>query len=116
MVVRRVMVWLAAGSMILVPVELAAMGSAGAGVETCKTWCLWDQPRFAGNMVELTGGACKDYPVKSAANNSGDDKTAIFFYRQPGCQGKPYNPFGMKTTMQSAHVDAVSAVVKPTTR
>jgi Peptidase inhibitor family I36 len=101
---------------MLVPVELMAVAGAGAGVETCTSWCLWDQPRFAGTMVELTDGACKDFAVKSAANNSTDDKTAMFFYRQPGCQGKPFNPFGMKSKMQSPHVDAVSAVVKPATR
>jgi len=40
----------------------------------------------------------------------------IFFYKQPGCQGKPFNPFGMKPKANSARVDAVSAIVKPATR
>jgi len=103
-------------ALVTVPVQLAWVGGAGAGVETCKTWCLWDQPRYAGNMAELTDNACKDFPIKSAANNSEDTGKVIFFYKQPGCQGKPFNPFGMKPKAQSPRVDAVSAIVKPPTR
>jgi len=114
---RRGLLYLTVGSLVLVPVQLVTMQTAGAGVEACKTRCLWDQPRFNGNMVELTDTSCKDFPVKSAANNTADEggKTAIFFYKQPGCQGKPFNPYGMKSKMQSPRVDAVSAIVKPAT-
>ena len=116
--VRRGLLCLAVGALVLVPVELTAVRVAGAGVETCTTWCLWDQPRFAGTMAELADNTCKDFTVKSAANNSADDgsKRVIFFYKQPGCQGKPFNPFGMKPKANSARVDAVSAIVKPATR
>ena len=107
---------LAVVALVTVPVELASVRVAGAGVETCKTWCLWDQPRYAGNMAELTDNTCKDFAIKSAANNTDDTGKVIFFYKQPGCQGKPFNPFGMKAKAQSPRVDAVSAVVKPPTR
>jgi len=113
---RRAVLYLAVSAIVIVPAELTALRAASAGVETCKTWCLWDQPRFNGNMVELTDTNCKDFPVKSAANNATDDKMAIFFYKQPGCQGKPFNPYGMKSKMQSSHVDAVSTIVKPPSR
>ena len=110
------MLCLGIGALLLVPVELTAVPVAGAGVETCKTWCLWDQPRFAGTMAELADNACKDFAIKSAANNTDDTSKVIFFYKQPGCQGKPFNPFGMKAKASSARVDAVSAIVKPPTR
>jgi hypothetical protein len=113
---RRGLLYLTVSSIVLVPIELMTLRPAGAGVEACKTWCLWDQPRFNGNLVELTDTNCKDFTIKSAANNSADGKMAIFFYKQPGCQGKPFNPYGMKPKMQSPHVDAVSAAVKPATR
>jgi hypothetical protein len=113
---RRRWLCLLVGALTLVPVELVAARPAGAGVETCTTWCVWDQAKFGGNMAELTDGTCKDFPVKSAANNNADTGKAMFFYKQPGCQGKPFNPYGMKAKMQSPHVDAVSAVVKPPTR
>ena len=106
-------------ALLLVPVDVAAAAApTGAGVEACKTRCLWDQPRFAGNMVELTDNACKDFAVRSAANNTADDgsKTAIFFYKQAGCQGNPVNPYGMKSKTQSPRIDAASAIVKPATR
>jgi hypothetical protein len=117
--VRRGLLYLALGSLVFVPIDMVTAGSADAGVETCKTRCLWDQPHFGGNMVELTDTTCKDFAVKSAANNRSDDagdKMAIFFYKQPGCQGKPANPFGLKSNMQAPRVDALSAMVKPATR
>jgi len=115
---RRGLLTLLVGSLVLVPVGLLTAPTAGAVVEDCKTWCVWDQPRFAGTMAELADNTCKDFTVKSAANNSADDgsKRVIFFYKQPGCQGKPFNPFGMKPKANSARVDAVSAIVKPATR
>ena len=112
----RALLCLGIGALLLVPVELTAVPVAGAGVETCKTWCLWDQPRFAGTMAELADNACKDFAIKSAANNTDDTSKVIFLYKQPGCQGKPFNPFGMKAKASSARVDAVSAIVKPPTR
>jgi hypothetical protein len=118
LMMRRRLMYLAAGSLMFVPIQMMTVGPANAGVEACKTWCLWDQPRFGGNMVELTDAACKDFPVKSAANNSNDagGKMAIFFYKEPGCQGKPVNPYGLKAKGQSPRVDGVSATVKPPTR
>jgi hypothetical protein len=115
---RRALLCLALGSLVIVATLGLTAVPARAGVDACKTWCLWDQPRFNGNMVELSGDACKDFPIKSAANNTGPEsgKTAIFFFRQPGCQGSPVNPYGMKAKTQSPHVDAVSAQLKPATR
>jgi hypothetical protein len=121
---RRGLCYLAVGVLVIVPsavltvhpavAKAAGPGApAGAGADACKTWCLWDQPRFTGNMVELPSGTCKDFGAKSAANNTADGKSVIFFYRQPGCQGKPWNPYGMKSKTQSAHVEAASAIVKP---
>jgi hypothetical protein len=110
---RRGLCHLAVGVLVIVPFAVLTVRPAGAGIETCKTWCAWDQAHFNGNMVELTASACKDFAVKSAANNTTDGKSAIFFFKQPGCQGKPWNPYGMKSKTQSPHVDAVSAVVKP---
>ncbi|HMC80506.1 MAG TPA: hypothetical protein VKO35_08135 [Acidimicrobiia bacterium] len=115
---RRGLLYLAVGALVIVPFDVFTVRPAGAGIETCKTRCLWDQARFNGNMVELTDNNCKDFSIKSAANNAPDDgsKTAIFFYKQPGCQGNPTNPYGMKSKTQSPHVDAASATVKPATR
>ena len=113
----RGLLCLGIGALLLVPVEArAAAPGPAAGVDACKTWCLWDQPRFAGTMAELADNACKDFAIKSAANNTDDTSKVIFFYKQPGCQGKPFNPFGMKAKASSARVDAVSAIVKPPTR
>ena len=67
-------------------------------------------------MAELADNACKDFAIRSAANNSDDSGKVIFFYKQPGCQGNPTNPYGMKSKTQSPHVDAASATVKPATR
>jgi hypothetical protein len=116
--VRRGLFFIGVASLLIVPFEATMVRPAGAAVDACKTRCLWDQPRFNGNMVELTDTGCKDFAVKSAANNAPDqgDKTAIFFFRQPGCQGAPVNPYGMKPKAQSPRVDAASAQVKPATR
>jgi hypothetical protein len=113
---RRRLLYLAIGALVIVPCDVLTVQPAEAGVETCKTWCLWDQARFSGKMVELTEGACKDYPVRSAANNTADGKTAIFFYKLPGCQGNPRNPFGMRSGGQSSQVNAGSAMVQSLTR
>ena len=116
--VRRGLFFLGVASLLIVPLEATMVRPAGAAADACKTRCLWDQPRFNGTMVELTDTTCKDFAVKSAANNSPDqgDKTAIFFFKQPGCQGAPVNPYGMKPKSQSPRVDAVSAQVMPATR
>jgi hypothetical protein len=115
---RRALLHLAAGSLLIAGTQVVTAVPARADVTACKTWCLWDQPRFSGNMVELSGDACKDFAVRSAANNTGPEsgKTAIFFFRQPGCQGPPANPYGMKSKTSSPHVNAVSAQLKPATR
>jgi hypothetical protein len=114
---RRGLFFFGVASLVIVPFAATMARPAGAAVDVCQTHCLWDQPRFNGNMVELTDTSCKDFPVKSAANNAPDqgDKTAIFFFKQPGCQGKPVNPYGMKAKGQSPRVDAASAQVKPAT-
>jgi|GEM_PF-5497646 len=115
---RRRVLHLAVGSLLLAGMQAFTVGPARADITACKTWCVWDQPHFNGNMVELSGDACKDFPVKSAANNTGPEtgNTAIFFFRQPGCQGPPANPYGMKSKTNSPHVNAVSAQLKPATR
>lgn len=102
------------GVAVVVPVK-GGPGPAGPGVAACKTWCVWDAPHFGGNLVELAGSACKDYPIKSAANNADDPRTAIFFFRQPGCQGPPVNRYGLKARHGSAHVTAASAQLKAPT-
>ena len=117
--VRRGLLCLGIGALLLLPVAAQAKAAdppPGAGLAGCKTWCVWDQARFGGNMTELADNTCKDSAIKSAANNTDDATKVIFFYKQPGCQGKPFNPFGMKAKASSAHVDAVSAIVKPPTR
>jgi len=115
---RRGLFSLAVGSLLIVPIDAAAVSPPGPGAAACKTRCVWDQPHFNGNMVELTDATCKDFPVKSAANNSQDpgDKAAVFFFKQPGCQGTPENPYGLKAKTQSPRVEAASAEVKPATR
>jgi len=115
---RRALLCFALGSLVIIATQGLTAVPARAGVDACKTWCLWDQPHFNGNMVELSGDACKDFPIKSAANNTGPEsgKTAIFFFRQPGCQGPPANPYGMKAKTQSPRVEAASAQLKQATR
>ena len=115
---RRRVLHLAVGSLLLAGTQALTAAPARADITACKTWCVWDQPHFGGNMVELAGDACKDFAVKSAANNTGPEsgKTAIFFFRQPGCQGPPANPYGMKSKTNSPHVNAASAQLKPATR
>jgi hypothetical protein len=110
--VRRGLLYLAVGALVIVPLDVLTVPPAGAGVETCKTWCVWDEEHFSGKMFELTEGTCKDYRVRSAANNTVDGKTVILFYKFPGCQGNPRNPFGMKSGGQSSRLDAYSAMVK----
>src|SRR3989442_15816739 len=96
---RRGLLYLAVGALVIVPFDVFTVRPAGAGIETCKTRGLWDQARVNGNMVELTHNNCKDFSIKSAANNAPDDgsKTALLFYKHAGCQGNPTNPYGMKS-------------------
>lgn len=115
---RRRLLHLAVGSLLVAGTQIVTAAPARADIAACKTWCVWDQAHFNGNMAELSGDACKDFAVKSAANNTGPEsgKTAIFFFRQPGCQGPPANPYGMKAKTNSPHVNAASVQLKPATR
>jgi hypothetical protein len=85
---RRVLLLLAVGSLVIVPLETPA----GAAKEDCKLKsCVWDAPGFTGKIETPQGksGNCVNFPIESAANQypPGPDKPWLRIYGGADCKG-----------------------------